>query len=115
MIRSGHPNLCRTRLFGAGLAVVVPILFAAAGRLPEERTGLPAATALARVNTLGYLGFLAGPSLVGLLAGLSGLRAALLLPALLAAAVALLAGRALAPAADQGAPSARGGDETVSA
>lgn len=82
-------------LLGAGLAVVVPIVFAAAGQLHPDRTGLPAATSLARVNTLSYLGFLAGPPLVGLLAHLTGLRAALLLPALLAAAVVPLARRAL--------------------
>lgn len=63
-------------LLGAGLAVVIPIVFAAAGQLHPDRTGLSAATALARVNTLSYLGFLAGPPLVGLLAHTTGLRAA---------------------------------------
>ena len=82
-------------LLGAGLAVNIPIVFAAAGTLPAERTGLPPATSLARVNTLSYLGLLAGPPLVGLLAHGVGLRAALLLPALLAAAVVPLARRAL--------------------
>lgn len=98
-------------LLGAGLAVIIPIVFAAAGQLPEDRTGLPAATSLARVNSLSYVGFLAGPPLVGLLAHAVGLRAALLVPALLAAAVVPLARRALreTQAAADGAEQARPG------
>lgn len=83
-------------VLGAGLAVVIPIVFAAAGQLHPDRTGLPAPISLARVNTLSYLGFLAGPPLVGAVAQLTGLRAALLIPAGLAAAVVPLARRALA-------------------
>lgn len=94
-------------LLGAGLAVIIPIVFAAAGQLPEDRTGLPAATSLARVNTLSYVGFLAGPPLVGLLAHGVGLRAALLVPALLAAAVVPLARRALRAAPQAADPAAR--------
>ena len=83
-------------VLGAGLAVVIPIVFAAAGQLHPDRTGLPAPISLARVNTLSYLGFLAGPPLVGAVAQLTGLRTALLIPAGLAVAVVPLARRALA-------------------
>lgn len=86
--------------FGAGLALVIPIVFAAAGDLPPRRTGMPAPRALARVSTLGYLGFLAGPPLVGGLASLTSLRFALVLPVILAAAVVPLARPALRRAAD---------------
>lgn len=82
-------------LFGAGLAVMVPIVFATAGQLPLAATGMPPATALARVTTLSYLGFLAGPALVGVLAGLSSLRVALLLPVALLAIIIVLARPAL--------------------
>ena len=82
-------------LMGAGLAVVVPIVFGVAGQLDTGRTGLPAATSLARVNTLSYLGFLAGPPLVGAVAQGTGLRAALLVPAALTAAIVPLSRLAL--------------------
>jgi len=94
--------------FGAGLAIIVPTLFAAAGNLPFMLTGLPAGRALARVNTLSYLGFLAGPPLVGALASLVGLRTALLLPVALTAVVALLSPSALTPR-----PERTGGTTTV--
>ena len=72
---------------GAGLAAVIPAVFRAAGAVPGTRS----APALAAVSTTGYLGFLAGPPLIGGLAELTSLPAALgLLPAL-AALVALLA------------------------
>lgn len=82
-------------VFGAGLAVVIPIIFSAAGNLPVRRTGMPAPRALARVNTLSYLGLLAGPPLVGAVASVTGLRVSLLLPAALAGMVAVLARPAL--------------------
>jgi hypothetical protein len=47
------------------------------------------------VSSVGYAGLLAGPPLIGLLAELATLRAALLLPAVLCAAAL-----ALAPALD---------------
>lgn len=78
-------------LFGAGLAVVVPVVFAAAAALDPARTGMPRSLALARATSVSYLGFLAGPALVGLAAGAGGLRVALLGPALMVAAVAPLA------------------------
>jgi len=43
-------------------ANIIPLLFSGAGRVP----GVPAGTALAAVATTGYLGFLAGPPLIGL-------------------------------------------------
>ncbi len=78
-------------LFGAGLAVIVPVVFAGAASLQQHRTGMPRSMALARTTSLAYLGFLAGPALVGLLAGAVGLRVALLCPAVLVASVALVA------------------------
>jgi sugar-phosphatase len=90
---------------GAGLGVVVPLLFRAAGSTP----GVSASVGVAAVSTLGWLGFLAGPPAIGFAAGVVGLRAALVLVVLATAVLALLAAsvrprtrpllRGLAPAA----------------
>jgi MFS family permease len=58
---------------GAGLGVVVPMLFRAAGSTP----GVSASVGVAAVSTVGWLGFLAGPPAIGFVAGAVGLRAAL--------------------------------------
>ncbi|MGV9328409.1 MFS transporter [Streptosporangium sandarakinum] len=70
--------------FGAGLSCIIPQLFSAAGRRDPARAG----QALARVASLGYAGFLAGPILIGGLAEIIGLPLALAVPALLAVFVA---------------------------
>ncbi|WP_046114564.1 MFS transporter [Aquincola tertiaricarbonis] len=54
---------------GAGLANVVPILFMAASRAP----GVAPAAGIAAVSSLGYLGFVAGPPLIGGVAHASSL------------------------------------------
>ncbi|GAU70715.1 putative major facilitator superfamily transporter [Streptomyces sp. NBRC 110611] len=74
-------------VFGLGLSLTVPCLISAAG------VGGP--RAVATVAVTGYLGLLAGPALIGALAAVTTLSTALLLPALLAAAVAALSHRAL--------------------
>jgi hypothetical protein len=73
--------------FGLGLSVTIPSLITAAG------VGGP--RAVAAVAVTGYLGLLAGPALIGALAAITPLPAALLLPVLLAAGVAVLSHRAL--------------------
>ncbi len=75
-------------LEGLGIAMVIPLLFSAGCRVP----GVPAGTALAAVATTGYLGFLAGPPVIGVAADLAGLRVALGLVSVLCAAIALGAG-----------------------
>jgi HAD superfamily hydrolase (TIGR01509 family) len=82
---------------GAGLACVIPTVFRAAGNVPGTRS----AAAIAAVSTTGYLGFLAGPPLIGGLAELTSLPAALAVLPLLAALVAVLA-RAVRPEAADG-------------
>jgi len=75
-------------LLGLGLSCMVPVLFSAAG----DGSG-PSGPAIAAVSTCGYVGFIAGPALIGGLAELTSLPAALwLLPVL--TAVAGLLGRA---------------------
>ena len=58
---------------GAGLATIIPNTFAAAGNIEGSAPG----PSLAVVTTAGYVGFLAGPPLIGYVAQLSTLRAAL--------------------------------------
>ena len=55
---------------GVGLAGVVPTLFRAGADQPGVSTG----PALAAVSALGYLGFLAGPPIIGAIAQLTSLR-----------------------------------------
>jgi MFS family permease len=78
---------------GLGLSAVVPTLFRAAADQPGAATG----PALAAVSSLGYLGFLAGPPLVGGLAELAGLHAAAAVLAAGGALVVALAGAARPP------------------
>ncbi|MGW1002067.1 MFS transporter [Streptomyces sp. NPDC001118] len=72
---------------GLGLSTTVPSLISAAGRGGPRAVGTVAAT--------GYVGLLAGPALIGALASVTNLTAALALPAVLAAVVAVAAHRAL--------------------
>jgi predicted MFS family arabinose efflux permease len=68
------PAIAGFAVMGAGLSVVFPLTLRAAGI-----HGDGAAPALAAVSTVGYAGFLAGPPLIGVLAEVSSLRAALTL------------------------------------
>jgi predicted MFS family arabinose efflux permease len=76
-------------LLGAGVAVVVPSVFRAAG----TAHGVTPGTALAAVTTAGYSGFLVGPPIIGALAGATSLPTALTLVLLATATVAVLAPR----------------------
>lgn len=85
---------------GAGMSPIVPIVFRAAGHVP----GVPSGVAVSAVTTIGYLGFVTGPAIIGALAEVTGLPAALGVVAVLGAIVSALAkttgaGRAGAPAA----------------
>jgi MFS family permease len=71
-------------LLGLGLAPVVPIAFSAAGDLDARATG----RLVGRVATLGYVGSVAGPIMIGWLAEATSLRTALGLVVLLALVIA---------------------------
>lgn len=88
---AGHPVAAMAGFvaLGSGLALVVPVVFRAATTVP----GIPAGTGLAAVSTMGYLGFVVGPPVIGSLAGLAGLAAALGLLAAIGGVVAALAGK----------------------
>jgi MFS family permease len=72
---------------GAGISLNAPIVFGVAGRRPD------AGTAIATVTTIGYLGLLIGPPLVGLIAQVTGLRVSFVVLGAIAAGVAAIAGR----------------------
>ncbi len=76
-------------LFGVGLASIIPMVFSAAGNQP----GLAAGTAVATVSAVGWIGFMVGPPLIGLVAGHSSLSIALIVFPLLTGFVALAAPR----------------------
>lgn len=74
-------------LFGAGLSCTVPQIFSVAGHSDPGRSG----RSLAVVASLSYIGFLAGPVIIGGIAELTALSTALLVPAVLALFVAVTA------------------------
>jgi MFS family permease len=75
---------------GLGMSSIAPIGFGAAGRTE----GMTSGSAIAAVASMGYSGFLIGPPIIGLVAQNIGLRTALAIVALLAAAIVFLAGAA---------------------
>jgi MFS family permease len=88
MINDPTAAIAGFALLGLGLAPVVPIAFSAAGN-----TGLgPTGVILGRVVTMGYLGSIVGPILIGGVAHLTGLRGALVLLVVLALVITVAAG-----------------------
>ena len=75
---------------GIGFAHVVPVLFAAAAQVP----GVAPARGIAAVSAAAYLGFMAGPPVIGFLARGSSLTAALGVAVVFALALAMTASRA---------------------
>jgi len=78
-------------LVGLGLSNVVPVLFSAASKVP----GVSAAHGIAAVSSLGYLGMMAGPPLIGMLAEHTSLTAGLSCVVFFAVIMAMSASRAL--------------------
>ena len=68
---------------GGGLSCTMPQLFSAAGRVDPAHPG----RAVARLGSVGYLGLVGGPVLIGGCASLAGLTIALYIPVLLALCV----------------------------
>lgn len=74
---------------GFGVSSVVPIVYGLAGK----STTMSAGAALAAVSTIGFLGFLIGPPLIGFIAQAISLRWSFTLIAILGFGTALLAGK----------------------
>jgi len=79
-------------IMGLGLSVVFPLTLRAAGR-----HAYPSGPAIAAVSTLGYMGFLLGPPVIGLLAEETGLRAALVIVGAACAVAAVLSRKVTTP------------------
>ncbi|MDB5130476.1 MAG: transporter [Mucilaginibacter sp.] len=77
-------------LVGAGVSSVVPMVYSAAGKSKTMSPGV----ALAAVSTIGFIGFLVGPPLIGFIAGLATLRASFVFIAIMGTSVAILSSRA---------------------
>ena len=88
MVREPLIAIAGLGLVGLGVANLIPVLFSAAGRA----NGVAPGPALAAVATTGYVGFLAGPPLIGIAAELTGLPAALGIVVLACVGVAVAAG-----------------------
>jgi len=88
LARGPEPVLLGFVLVGLGYCTLFPLVFSAAGRVEGVHPGV----ALASVATLGYLGFLVGPPLIGWIAQLSSLRLSFGGVALLALCISALAG-----------------------
>ncbi|MEO6687392.1 MAG: MFS transporter, partial [Dyadobacter sp.] len=76
-------------LVGFGVSSVVPIVFGLAGR----STTMAASTALAAVSTIGFLGFLIGPPIIGFISQAINLRWSFTLIAVLGFGTTILAGK----------------------
>ncbi|WP_144141285.1 MFS transporter [Paraburkholderia sp. BCC1884] len=84
-------------MVGVGLANIVPVIFSAAGR-----SSVTPAVGVSMAATAGYAGFLVGPPLIGLGAGLLGLRLALCVLVVATLIVCLLGGKAVRAASPAG-------------
>lgn len=103
MITSGlllsvfFPNLVMATLgfllVGFGVSSVVPIVYGLAGKSKTMSPG----TALAAVSTIGFLGFLIGPPLIGFIAQAVSLRWSFTLIGILGFGTAILAGKLKLP------------------
>lgn len=76
-------------LVGAGVSAVVPLVYSAAGRSKVLSPGM----ALASVSTIGYLGFLAGPPLIGFIAEATSLRISFFVIALMGTCIAIMSNK----------------------
>jgi MFS family permease len=77
-------------LVGFGVSSVVPLIYSAAGKSKTMSPGM----ALAAVSTIGFAGFLAGPPMIGFLAGAFSLRASFTLIAIMGLCVAAVSTKA---------------------
>jgi MFS family permease len=75
-------------LTGIGLAVIVPVVFSSAGR----SSIIAPSRAISAVTTTGYLGFMAGPPLIGFISHFVTLRGALVVVVVLSLLMVALAG-----------------------
>jgi len=72
-------------MVGAGVSSLVPLVFSESGRVaPENPSG-----AVAIISTIGFLGFLIGPPMIGWIAAASSLRISFLVVSLIGLLISL--------------------------
>lgn len=80
--------ICGFFLVGFGVSSVVPLVYGEAGKSKVLSPGV----ALAAVSTIGFLGFLIGPPVIGLVAGATSLRVSFTIIALMGLCITVMAG-----------------------
>ncbi|WP_026464757.1 MFS transporter [Adhaeribacter aquaticus] len=76
-------------LVGAGVSSVVPLVYGEAGKSNR----MSPSVALAAVSTIGFLGFLVGPPLIGLVAGATSLRVSFTIIAFMGLCITFMASK----------------------
>jgi MFS family permease len=74
-------------LVGVGVSPAVPLVFSAAARSKK----MPAPVAIAAVSSIGFIGLLIGPPLIGFIAGLTSLKISFLVLSFFGIAISILA------------------------
>ncbi|UII25465.1 MFS transporter [Fulvivirga maritima] len=74
-------------IVGIGVSSVVPLVYSVAGKTKQ----MSSSAALASVSTFGFLGFLVGPPVIGLISGASSLRVAFTILSLMGIIIGFLA------------------------
>lgn len=74
-------------MVGSGVSALVPLVFSEAGRSKS----VSPSSAIASVSTIGFLGFLIAPPVIGWIAGMSSLKTSFTLVAFIGLSIALLA------------------------
>jgi MFS family permease len=75
-------------MVGFGISSVVPLVYSAAGKSKTLSPG----TAIATVSSIGFIGFLVGPPLIGIIAGATNLRVSFIVIAVMGVCVTVLSG-----------------------
>ncbi len=102
-VHSPYQALAGFAAVGAGFSSIIPLVFAAGGRIPSMSEG----AGVAAVSGTGYLGFLVGPPAIGFISEATSLRGGLFLLVVLSLLAAMLvtaverSGRDGNPFADQ--------------
>ncbi|MDQ3277318.1 MAG: MFS transporter [Bacteroidota bacterium] len=86
MVPKVLPSIIGFLVVGFGVSSVVPLIYSEAGKSKTIAAGM----ALTAVSSIGFLGFLIGPPLIGVLAGVFSLRISFLVIALVGLLIAVM-------------------------
>jgi MFS family permease len=78
------PSIIGFLLVGFGVSSVIPLIYSEAGKSKSTSAGM----ALTAVSSIGFLGFLIGPPLIGVIAGIFSLRISFLVIAVIGLLIA---------------------------